>query len=506
MDVLEGALLAAYYAALGGLAFYGLHRLALAWISLRRRAEAPPAPGPLPSVTVQLPVFNEIYVLDRLVEAACALRYPRHLLEIQILDDSTDGTAARARALAREWRLRGFDVVCLHREDRAGFKAGALAAGLRAARGEFIAIFDADFAPPPDFLEKTLPHFADPGVGMVQARWGHLNRDYSLLTRAQALLLDGHFVVEQAARAASGRWFNFNGTAGIFRRTCIEDAGGWQTDTLTEDLDLSYRAQMAGWRFVFVSDPPCPAELPVEMNSLRSQQHRWAKGSIQTARKVLPALLLSRASFAVKAEAFIHLTNNVAYLLLFAVSLLLIPSLVVRRSMAWSFTLPDLLVFAAGTGSFALFCAASQRRERRTPAGGIAERWTAGRTLAAFPMVMALGAGLALNNALAVLEAIFGIPSEFRRTPKFRIGSPDERPRWQALSYRGDPTRLALVETFLCLLFLFGIFWAAREGLYASIPFLALFAAGNGYVAGLTFMQGVSMRLLHRRPAGAGSP
>jgi cellulose synthase/poly-beta-1,6-N-acetylglucosamine synthase-like glycosyltransferase len=531
-------IITAYFASLGLLAVYGIHRLYLVRLHLRRRRPVARNPSILPTVTVQLPVYNEIHVLDRLVEAACRLRYPRHLLEIQILDDSTDATTSRAMDLAASWRSRGIDIVCLHRSERTGFKAGALAAGLGKARGEYIAVFDADFVPPADFLEQSLPAFADPGVGMVQARWGHLNRGYSLLTRAQALMLDAHFLVEQGARASTGRFFNFNGTAGIFRRRCIEEAGGWRSDTLTEDLDLSYRAQMEGWRFVFLEDLVCPAELPVELNSLRTQQHRWAKGSIQTARRLLPRILRSGLSPRVKLEAAFHLTNNTAYLMLFLVSLLLIPALVLRQDLGWHLATLDLVLFAAGTGSFALFCAASRRHRH----GG------ALRALAEFPAVMMLGAGLALNNALAVLEALAGIPSGFRRTPKFRIsdesrpaaasapdgigeersveGDPgahsparpgDERvaapggasrvevPRlWQKGVYRGDPTRLPLAEGLLAGIFILGIIWAIRNGIYASVPFLALFAAGYGYVALLGLFQDLSVRL--RGLGRAGDP
>jgi cellulose synthase/poly-beta-1,6-N-acetylglucosamine synthase-like glycosyltransferase len=486
MRYLSGVLLAFYYAVLCGLAVYGLHRLFLVLARPRRRPT--PLSGSIPStvVTVQLPVYNEVYVLDRLVEAACSIRHPRHLLEIQILDDSDDSTAARARGLAEAWRGKGFDVSWIHRGSRAGFKAGALGEGLARARGELIAIFDADFVPPPDFLERTLPHFRDPEVGMVQARWGHLNRGYSLLTRSQALLLDGHFVVEQEARAATGRYFNFNGTAGVFRRKCIEDAGGWQADTLTEDLDLSYRAQMKGWRFVLVNDVVCPGELPVEMNALRSQQHRWAKGSMQTAMKVLPALLGSLSAPRVKVEAVLHLTNNAAYLLLFLASVLLLPSLAARRGLGWGFALPDLIVFLAGTGSFGVFCAVSQKERRLGTLAALAE----------FPAVMALGAGFALNNALAVVEALAGRPSEFARTPKHRFG--EDSPRWEALLYHGKTNYLAAVEAVMAIAFMAAIGWAAREGLYASLPFLALFASGYGYVSAITLAQTLAVRRWRR--------
>lgn len=502
LRVLSGAVLLVYFVLLGGLALFGLHRLYLSILFLRRRRrKAAPAGGGLPAVTVQLPVFNEVYVLDRLVEAACALRYPRELLQIQILDDSTDGTTLRAEELAAEMRSRGLDVRCIHRDRRGGFKAGALARGLESARGDLVAVFDADFVPPTDFLERAVPHFSDGRVGMVQARWGHLNRSHSALTRAQALLLDAHFRVEQGARSAAGRFFNFNGTAGIFRRECIEQAGGWQADTLTEDLDLSYRAQMAGWEFRFLDDLVCPAELPVEMNSLRSQQHRWAKGSLQTALKLLPRLLRSPLPFPVRLEAAFHLTNNLAWPLLFLASLLVIPALAVRLEMGWRSAAVDLLVFLAGTCSFGFYAAVSQGGRWRRTLG----------TLRDIPVAMALGAGLALNNAVAVAEAALRIPSGFRRTPKFRVddSEPGSRRRWRALAYRGAPTRLAPVELGLALAFGAAMAWAWSRGLTTSIPFLGLFGAGYGYVSVLTITQAVGDRLRRcpdRReeaPAGA---
>src|SRR5262245_20682974 len=275
-----------------------------------REPQALPAPAEWPIVTVQLPLYNEVYVADRLIEAVCRFEYPRDRLEIQVLDDSTDETRGIAELAVRRFAAQGVDVTYFHRTDRVGFKAGALEAGLEVARGEFIAIFDADFIPTSDFLVRLMPHFADPGVGMVQARWGHINQDYSLLTKIQSILLDGHFVLEHGGRHRSGRFFNFNGTAGVWRRKAIDEAGGWQHDTLTEDLDLSYRAQLRGWRFVFVSSLIAPAEVPVEMNAFKSQQHRWAKGSIQTCRKLLPDLLRAKIPLGVKAEAFFHLTAN----------------------------------------------------------------------------------------------------------------------------------------------------------------------------------------------------
>ena len=285
-----GVVLALYYLVLSVLALYGMHRLVLLAIffwTRRRNPERPPDPDLWPRVTVQLPIFNERYVATRLIDAVCALDYPRDRLEIQVLDDSTDDTRERVAACVERQRRLGFDIRHLHRTDRTGYKAGALAAGCAEARGDLLAIFDADFVPPTDFLLRTVPYFADQEIGVVQARWEHVNRDYSLLTQAQAIFLDAHFRIEHQARNRGGNFFNFNGTAGLWRRQAIDDAGGWQHDTLTEDLDLSYRAQLAGWRFLFLPDVVAPAELPVDANAFKRQQFRWAKGSVQTARKLL---------------------------------------------------------------------------------------------------------------------------------------------------------------------------------------------------------------------------
>ena len=287
-------ILVSYFFVLSILAVYGWHRYYLVYLYMRHKDSQPSEPeplDPLPVVTIQLPIYNEMYVADRLIEAVCRLDYPRELLEIQVLDDSTDETCEIAELAVRRHAAHGTDIKYFHRADRTGYKAGALEAGLQVARGSYIAIFDADFLPSADFLHRLLPHFADPKVGMVQARWGHINQDYSLLTKIQSILLDGHFVLEHGARNRAGHFFNFNGTAGMWRRETIGDAGGWQHDTLTEDLDLSYRAQLRGWKFVFLPDVVSPAEVPVEMNAFKSQQHRWAKGSIQTCKKLLPRIL-----------------------------------------------------------------------------------------------------------------------------------------------------------------------------------------------------------------------
>ncbi|MDO8793189.1 MAG: glycosyltransferase family 2 protein, partial [Vicinamibacterales bacterium] len=303
----ETLILAIYFFVLVILAVYGWHRYYLVYLYMKNKDRQPVPAGPmetLPRVTVQLPIYNEMYVADRLIDAVCRIDYPRDLLEIQVLDDSTDETTAVAQQAVRRNADIGINIVYLHRSDRTGYKAGALEAGLQVASGEYVAIFDADFIPTVDFLQRTVPFFVDPKIAMVQARWGHINQDYSLLTKIQSILLDGHFVLEHGARNRAGHFFNFNGTAGIWRRTAIADAGGWQHDTLTEDLDLSYRAQVRGWKFIFLQDLVAPAEVPVEMNSFKSQQHRWAKGSIQTCRKLLPKILRSNLPIGVKAEAF----------------------------------------------------------------------------------------------------------------------------------------------------------------------------------------------------------
>src|SRR4029079_19590099 len=392
------------------LAIYGWHRYYLVYLYMSNRDKEPqlgPPLDPAPVVTIQLPLYNEMYVAERLIEAVCAIDYPRELFEIQVLDDSTDETRSIAELAVRRYAAQGIDIKYIHRDDRHGYKAGALEAGLKIARGQFIGIFDADFIPTPDFLTRLMPHFRDAGVGMVQARWGHINQDYSLMTRAQAILLDGHFVLEHGGRNRSGRFFNFNGTAGVWRRTAIDDAGGWQHDTLTEDLDLSYRAQLRGWKFVFVPDVVSPAEVPVEMNAFKSQQHRWAKGSIQTCMKLLPRILHSNLPLRVKAEAFFHLTANFNYLLMSVLSILMFPSMEIRYNMGWyEMLLIDVPLFFAATMSVCNFYIVCQRE--------IHKDWVS--RLRYMPFLMSIGIGLCVNNTRAVIEALMDKKSEFART------------------------------------------------------------------------------------------
>ena len=481
MTPVETFTLAAYFFVLIVLAIYGWHRYYLVYLYMSNRDKVPtPGPplDPVPVVTIQLPLYNEMYVADRLIGAVCRIDYPRERLEIQVLDDSTDETRSIAELAVRRFAAQGIDIKYYHRADRTGYKAGALEAGLKVARGEFVGIFDADFMPTADFLTSLMPHFRDAKVGMVQARWGHINQDYSLLTKIQAILLDGHFILEHGGRNRGGRFFNFNGTAGVWRRTAIDDAGGWQHDTLTEDLDLSYRAQLRGWQFVFVPGVIAPAEVPVEMNAFKSQQHRWAKGSIQTCRKLLPRILRSNLPAGVKAEAFFHLTANFNYILMCVLSVLMFPSMVIRYNMGWyEMILIDVPLFFAATFSFCNFYMVCQRELHRD--------WIA--RLKYVPFLMSVGIGLSVNNTRAVVEALFNSQSEFTRTPKYHIeGDADE---WVGKKYRQTVAVQPLCELALGLYFTATVFYALAQGIYATVPFLVLFQVGFLYTGLLSIVQ-----------------
>ncbi len=494
MDILLGILLFLYFLIFLVLSLFGLHRYVLVLGSCRRqrRENLPSIPGPLPFVTVQLPIFNEVYVTERLIEAACRMDYPKDRLQIQVLDDSTDETRTVAQTAADRFRNKGVDIVYIHRSHRQGFKAGALQNGLRSARGELIAVFDADFCPPPGFLMETVHAFADPDVGMVQSRWGYLNRNHSLLTRVQALLLDAHFAVEHTARQAWGCFFNFNGTAGIWRRSCIEAAGGWEHDTLTEDLDLSYRAQLKGWRFVYLPGVTVPSEIPVDMNAFKSQQHRWAKGSIQTARKLLGRLLTAPLPARVKAEATVHLTSNLAYLCMALLTLILYPAILARFHLGWPrawIMLSDVAVFVTATLSVSAFYLRSQHVS--------SER--AWRTLLLLPLLMSIGIGISINNAKGVLEALLGFNSPFERTPKYRVERDNKD--WKKKRYRARESRLPYIELFFGLYFTVIIVFAFRRDLYLTVPFLFLFQFGFLYTAFLSLAQRRSLSTPFRLPS-----
>jgi cellulose synthase/poly-beta-1,6-N-acetylglucosamine synthase-like glycosyltransferase len=478
----ETFILVLYFFVLSILAIYGWHRYYLVYLYLKNKHKAPaplPPPTELPRVTIQLPIFNEMYVADRLIDSVCEMDYPRDRLEIQVLDDSTDETSEIAELAVRRHAARGFDIRYLHRVDRRGYKAGALEAGLKEATAAYVAIFDADFIPPPDFLQKTLPYFAtDPKIGMVQARWGHINQDYSLLTKIQSMLLDAHFVLEHGGRNRAGFFFNFNGTAGVWRREAIETSGGWQHDTLTEDLDLSYRAQLAGWRFIFLPDVVSPAEVPVEMNSFKSQQHRWAKGSIQTCLKLLPRILRSNQPLAVKAEAFFHLSANFNYLLMSLLSVLMFPSMWVRSNMGWTeMMLIDVPLFFAATMSVGNFYVVSQRE--------LYSDWR--QRLRYLPFLMSIGIGLCVNNTRAVLEALFRRESEFARTPKYGIERDSDE--WVGKKYHQSVGVQPLIELALGLYFTGTVFYALANQIYGTLPFLMLFQVGFLYTGLLSIFQ-----------------
>ena len=477
-----------YLVTLGVLAVYGVHRTALLLLYLRHRHERTVPSSrfdevDLPVVTIQLPMFNEVFVAERLIDAVAGVDYPRDRLEIQVLDDSTDATSAIARAKCAALRADGLDVAYIHREDRTGYKAGALEAGMKQAKGDFLLVFDADFVPGADIVRDLIDFFTDPSVAMAQARWAHLNPEVSLLTRCQAMLLDGHFVVEHAARNRSGRFFNFNGTAGMWRKVAIVAAGGWQHDTVTEDMDLSYRAQLAGWKFIYAPHVRTPAELPCDMNSFKGQQYRWAKGSVQTARKLLGAIVRAPVGRKVKTEAFFHLTNNLAYVFLLVLAALQLPNMLIRRQMEH----PELLMldaplFLATCGSVAAFYVVAQHDLY----GG---RWQAIKRL---PAVMALGIGLSINNGRAAIEGLFGGDVEFVRTPK--SGAIDGKPGSPTFHYRGRSAwhnTIELVAGTYCTVTL--IIAIVTES-WASVPFLLLFCAGFTYVGATSLYEGLRLR------------
>ncbi|MEE9403970.1 MAG: cellulose synthase family protein [Algisphaera sp.] len=478
-------LTAAYLLLLVLIGIYGVHRYWLVYLFARHRKQTPRPTSrftDLPQVTVQLPVFNEGRVVERIIDAACRIEYPQDRFQIQVLDDSTDGSEQIALRRIEHWQARGVNIELRHRTDRTGYKAGALAAGMTTATGELIAIFDADFVPPANFLKRTVHHFTDPTLGMVQTRWSHLNRKDSLLTRGQAIFLDGHFVIEHTARNRSGAWINFNGTAGLWRADAIQEAGGWQHDTLTEDVDLSYRAQLAGWNFRFLNEVTCPAELPPEINAFKSQQHRWTKGSIQTAKKLLPRLLTADIPLKIKIEAFFHLTSPLVYLYITLFALLFYPAVWVNlqpiEDGRWAGVFLGFTLFGLGTISATTFYIASQRAQKRS----------AWKTLLQVPLLMAIGIGIALNNAIACLEAIVGHETPFIRTPKY-----GDQPT--GVSQKTKNTVIPIPSLKIWVTFLeigMGLFMleCARHTLSArntavSLPFLLLFATGYLYV-GLT--------------------
>jgi cellulose synthase/poly-beta-1,6-N-acetylglucosamine synthase-like glycosyltransferase len=476
----DWSLLIPYFAVMGVLSLYGMHRYHVisSYYKNRKNLRTEPATlfEQLPRVTLQLPLYNERFVVERLLEEAVKVRYPRELLQIQVLDDSTDDTHSFARALVERYRDEGYPIEYHHRPNRHGFKAGALQEGLKTASGEFIAVFDADFVIPADFLERTVHHFADPKVGVVQTRWTYLNREYNVLTEVQTMLLDGHFALEHPARAGAGLYFNFNGTAGILRKSMIEDAGGWQHDTLTEDTDLSYRAQLKGWRFVYLPDVECPSELPVDMHGFQVQQARWAKGLTQCAKKLLPRIWRADIPLRNKVEAFCHLTPNISYPLMIVVSVLMLPVMIVRFYMGWMhMLLLDLPLIVASFWSISAFYLVAQRELDR-------KGWK--RTIFFLPALISAGVALTLSNTKAVLEAFFGIQSPFARTPKYALAG-TAKVDWSQARYKSRSGWLPYAELAAGSYFLVMVGFAIDTWNFLAVPFLLIFVSGY-YWAGFS--------------------
>jgi len=436
-----------YIFLMASLSLYGFHRLAIVYLYFRHSRKKPTPLKEfeeLPLVTIQLPLFNEKHVIDRLLKAVENLDYPKDKMEIQILDDSTDETIEICANHAKRLQEQGFNAEHLHRTDRTGFKAGALEKGMEICEGEYLLILDADFVPNPDLIKKTIHYFTDDNIGMIQTRWGHLNRDTNILTKLQAMLLDGHLELEQTARNRSGRFFTFNGTAGIWRKSCIYDAGGWHHDTLTEDMDLSYRAQLKGWRFFFLNEVETPAELPVDINGFKSQQHRWTKGSIQCCKKVLGQIWASKVPLYVKLEATTHLTSNFAYLLLLLLCFILYPhSQYGFELTGFTKIAANIPVYFFGCISVVIFYLIAQKALHP-------KTWW--KDIPYLPLLMGLGIGMSINNTKAVLEAVFNKESAFVRTPKYGELEASKK-SWKKSSYKSIKTVTPFIE------FLFGCFF-----------------------------------------------
>jgi cellulose synthase/poly-beta-1,6-N-acetylglucosamine synthase-like glycosyltransferase len=483
-NLFDAAVLLPYFAVMIILSIYGIHRYTMCYLYYKYRKNYHPDPPrhfeELPRVTIQLPIFNEQFVIDRLIDAICAIEYPRERLEIQVLDDSTDETQEVAAGIVERYAALGHPIVYIHRTNRHGYKAGALDAGLKVAKGEYVAIFDADFVPPPDWLMKVIHHFAEPEIGMVQTRWSHMNRDYSMLTQIEAILLDGHFIIEHGARVRSGDFFNFNGTAGMWRIQAIADGGGWQHDTLTEDTDLSYRSQLAGWKFKYLPEVECPSELPIEMTAFKTQQARWAKGLIQTSIKVLPLMFRSHVPRRIKVEAVYHLTANLSYPLMVIMSVLLMPAMICRFYQGWfQMLLIDFPLFTASSFSIAFFYLMSEREI-------FPKTWL--KTFLYLPFLMALGIGLTVTNTKAVMEALFGFKSPFVRTPKYRVAKKGEKS--QAAKYRKRLLLAPWIEMLLGAYFFVAILYTFSNHNYFTAPFLILFVIGYWYTGLMSLLQG----------------
>lgn len=478
MTSMQDFIIYSYFISLTILFLFGSSGFVMIYYYMKHRDKKRMPVGPLeeyPDVTVQLPVYNEYYVVDRLIKAACEIDYPKNKLELQVLDDSTDETTAIIDRLVQQYGQLGHDIKHIRRNSREGYKAGALKYGLTTARGEFVAIFDADFIPSKDFLLQTLPFFKNKKIGLVQTRWEHLNSDYSFLTRVQAMALDGHFVIEQNVRNKAGFFINFNGTGGIWRKECIVDAGNWEADTLTEDLDLSYRAQLRGWQFIFLNDVTSPAELPSEINALKSQQFRWTKGAIETARKILPRVWKSKLPLEKKIHATFHLTNNIVFPFILIAGILNVPLIFIKHQGGYEVHFAIMAVFVfAFIGSF-FFYMYSQKDVYRD--------WN--RKILLFPLFMAGSMGFAVNNTRAVVEGLLKKKSEFIRTPKYSVI--EKKDIWSNKKYVLKKFNYTVViESILALYCFFGVAASVYYLELAAVPFQLLFSMGFGLVAWLS--------------------
>jgi cellulose synthase/poly-beta-1,6-N-acetylglucosamine synthase-like glycosyltransferase len=470
------------------ISLYGFHKILMIWRFYKYKTKHKTVTcqalqsfdyQALPYVTVQLPIYNELYVAERLLDAVVQLQYPSDKLEIQVLDDSTDETQQLCQRKVQELKQQHFNIVYIQRSHRYGFKAGALAHGLQQAKGELIMIFDADFVPLPKTLMQMVDYFADPAVGMVQARWTHLNSQYSLLTKVQALMLDGHFVIEQTARNRANCFFNFNGTAGIWRAIAIADAGGWQHTTVTEDLDLSYRVQLKGWRCLYLPHVVVPAELPMEMNSFKSQQFRWAKGASQVAKKLLGPILWAKLPLYVKFEAFLHLTNNFNYLLLMGLLLLSLPYQLYVSQHQWQYDIIYLPIFVVTTLNLLGFYWVSQQEQH-----AVISPWQFGYRIF---FLLSVGIGMSMNQSLAVCDGLLRTGTDFVRTPKHGIVKNTET--WTTKKYRSAKTWVLCLELIMLAYLAVTIGFAVYQMHYLSLPFLLMFFIGYLYVLGLGLFQ-----------------
>lgn len=489
LDAFDWVLLVSHFTLLTVLALYGAYRIKQVFQFWRyRKIQIRPTriyeERELPRVTVQLPIYNELYVVERLIRAVTKIDYPRASLEIQVLDDSTDETRHVAEREVERYRRAGFDIHYIHRDDRTGFKAGALENGMNRATGDFLLIFDADFVPKPDCVRKMVHYFNDPLVACVQMRWSHINASYNLLTRLQTILIDGHFVIEQTVRNRAGGFFNFNGTAGIWRKKAIEGSGGWQHDTLTEDTDLSFRAQLMGWQFVYLLDEDAPAEVPVEVNAFKAQQRRWAKGVAQVGLKLYPRIWRSELPMRVKLEMFFRMTGSISYPLMIVASVIQFPLLMVRYNQGfYHLMLLDAPLLVVTNASVLLFYGTAIWYLRKN----VLIRWLH------LPLVMSLGIGLAFSNARAVLEALLGVKSEFVRTPKYQVEKGTDG-TWKSKKYHRKRGWLPALELAFAVYFLGAIWYAARMEMWGPVPFLLIFFFGYGYMGWMGMLQTASVK------------